>query len=63
MVKKYEISLRGFHTTQVRNTKAGMPRIPSIWGMSATGPKRSGKTVGRECGEEKAGLAADRLKN
>jgi hypothetical protein len=44
---------------QVRNTKAVMPKIPPIWGMSATGPKRSAKTVGRECGEEKAGFAAD----
>jgi hypothetical protein len=54
MVKKYKISLPGFHTTQVRNTKAGGPGNTLNMGKSATGPKRSGKTVGRKCGEEKA---------
>jgi len=53
MVKKYKISLRGFHTTQVRNTKARMPRTPSIWCISATGPKRSKKVSGETVAEKR----------
>jgi hypothetical protein len=56
MVNKYEISLPGFHTTQVRNTKVRGRGTPLLWGKSATGPKRSGKYVGRKYGGEKAGF-------
>jgi hypothetical protein len=49
MVKKYEISLRGFHTTLVRNTKVRGRGTPSIWvslQQDRKGPKKlSGETV------------------
>jgi hypothetical protein len=52
MVKKYKISLRGFHTTQVRNTKARGRGTPLIWvslQQDRKGPKKlSGESVARK---------------
>ena len=52
MVKKYEISLRGFNTTLVRNTKARSPGTPSIWvslQQDRKGPEKlSGESVARK---------------
>jgi hypothetical protein len=56
MVKKYKISLRGFHITQVRNTTVRGRGTPSIWVSLQQDRKGPEKLFGRKCGEEKAGF-------
>jgi len=48
---------------QVRNTKARVPRTPSTWGMSATGPKRSEKVSGRSVARKRPNPTKAYLKN
>jgi hypothetical protein len=56
MVKKYEISLRGFHTTQVRNTKARGRGTPSIWVSLQQDRKGPEKLSGESVATKRPGL-------